>query len=173
MGQDPEIDPLQKQQFQQEHPGQRGIYMEARPIPGYLINPDDPMEQEYYDLCVPDLPQRYEPWYFHYVCGVLTSDRLLCHWADRADVGWITSRWNLLHDLRAQVTGGQWYPPWEDVLESLQDGKSKPSKLPPDIVPEDCETMVKVGKTFSQASTMPASSLKDGSASAGKTLGPS
>ena len=162
MGQDPEIDPLKEQEFEQEHPGHRGVYMEARPIPGYLSNPIDPMEQKYYDRCVPDLHQRYKPWYFYYIRCVLTSDQLLCHWADRADVGWITLRWNLLHDLRAQVRGGKWYSPWEDILESLHDRKSEPFKLPSGTVQEDGQKEVKAGKTFSQASTIPATPAKSG-----------
>ena len=64
------------------------------------------MEQEYYDRYVPDLHQRYKPWYFYYNRGVLMSDQLFRLWADQADVGWITSRWNLFNDLQARVTGG-------------------------------------------------------------------
>ena len=70
--------------------------------------------------------------------------------------------------------GGRWYPPWEDILESLQDIKSEQSKKPPGTVQTDGEkevrmdktvyapTEMRVRKTFSQASTIPASSIKSG-----------
>ena len=80
-------------------------------------------------------------------------------------MGWNTSQWNLFNDLQAQVMGGKWYPPREDILESLQDRKSEPPRIPPVTVQVDGEKETKVGKTFSQASTIPASSIKSGPAS--------
>ena len=102
LGDKSRVDQRQLRQFCLDHPSHSSRYHEAHPVPGYLVNPDEPLPKSAYGHIVDKLSTPARVSFDLYVRGSTNSAHLIKLWYYRDQLDWIVQNWHVLNDYRMQ-----------------------------------------------------------------------